>query len=128
MRSRIAEDFPDLTGLRLYALVLTLVFIGIGWYIILRPQQQRVKDQRTMQTNLAVGDQVVSAGGIHGTLTVVDDETVQMIIAPGVAITLARPAVVRVVSADADHGGAPGAVPLEDDPMPDEPTADGDLA
>lgn len=128
MRSKIAEDFPDLTGLRLYALVLTLVFIGIGWYIILRPQQQRVKDQRTMQTNLAVGDQVVSAGGIHGTLTVVDDETVQMVIAPGVAITLARPAVVRAVSADDDDGGAPGAVPLEDDPMPNDPTTDGDLA
>lgn len=112
----------------MYALVLTLLFIGIGWYIILRPQQQRLKDQRNMQTHLAVGDQVVSAGGIHGTLTVVDEETVQMVIAPGVAITLARPAVVRVESADNDDGGALGTVPLEDEDMPKGPTTDGDLA
>ena len=130
-RSRISEDFPHLTGFRLYALVLTLLFIGIGWYLILRPQQQRLREQREMQTSLAVGDRVVSAGGIHGTLTVVDQDTVQMVVAPGVAITLARPAVVRTIltegSDDAD-GGAPPAVPLEDDTMPDDPTTDGGLA
>lgn len=116
------------------ALVLTLLFIGIGWFIIVRPQQQRLKDQRNMQTHLAVGDRVVTAGGIHGTLTVVDVETVQMVVAPGVAITLARPAVVRALPTDDsdDDGGADGdappAVPLEDDTMPNDPTTDGDLA
>lgn len=110
------------------AILLTLLFIGIGWFLIVRPQQQRLKDQRTMQTHLAVGDVVVSAGGIHGTLTVVDEETVQMVVAPGVAITLARPAVVRSLSTvDADDDTAP-AVPLEDDTMPNDPTNDGGLA
>ena len=110
------------------AIVLTLLFIGIGWFLIVRPQQQRLKDQRTMQTNLAVGDVVVSAGGIHGTLTVVDDETVQMVVAPGVTITLARPAVVRAIPTDdVDDDTAP-AVPLEDDTMPNDPTIDGGLA
>ena len=78
-----------------------------------------------MQTNLAVGDRVVSAGGIHGTLTVVDEETVQMVVAPGVAITLARPAVVRAIPNDDADGGEPPAGPLEDDTMPDDPTIDG---
>lgn len=81
-----------------------------------------------MQINLAVGDHVVSAGGIHGTLTVVDDETVQMVVAPGVAITLARPAVVRAIPIDDAEGDPSPAVPLEDDTMFDDPTTDGGLA
>ena len=109
-------------------LVLTLLFIGIGWFLIVRPQQQRLKDQRTMQINLAVGDAVVSAGGIHGTLTVVGDETVQMLVAPGVTITLARPAVVRSIATEEAEGTTAPAVPLEDDTMPNDPTTDGGLA
>lgn len=110
----------------MYALVLTLVFIGIGWYIILRPQQKRLRDQRDMQATLAVGDRVVSAGGIHGTLSVVEEETVQMVVAPDMAITLARPAVVRVLPVD-DLDGSTNASPLEDDNMPEGPPLDGGL-
>lgn len=80
-----------------------------------------------MQASLAVGERVVSAGGIHGTLTVVDEETVQMVIAPGVPITLARPAVVRVIAGDEDDDGS-HAGPMEDDAMPDDPPVDGGLA
>lgn len=79
-----------------------------------------------MQTNLAVGDRVVSAGGIHGTLSVVEEDTVQMVIAPDVAITLARPAVVRVLPAD-ELDGSSHAGPLEDDTMPEDPSLDGGL-
>lgn len=112
----------------MYPLVLTLLFIGIGWFFILRPQQQRLREQRHMQTILAVGDQVVSAGGIHGTLTMVDEDTVQMEVASGVAITLARPAVVRVISVDENDDDGFHAGPLEDDTMPEDPPVGGGLA
>ena len=48
-----------------------------------------------MQESLAVGDEVVTAGGIFGTLTQVHDETVVLTVAPGVELTMARPAIHR---------------------------------
>ena len=79
------------------ALPFTLLFIGIGWFLIIRPQQQRAKAQRALVEALEAGDRVVSAGGIHGTLTAVGPETVALEVAPGVVLTVARPAIARRV-------------------------------
>ena len=54
---------------------------------------------------LAPGDQVITAGGIHGVLIEVTAETVRIEVAPQVVLTLARPAIARLV----------------DDPAPIEP-------
>ncbi|MEZ5178825.1 MAG: preprotein translocase subunit YajC [Acidimicrobiales bacterium] len=83
------------------ALLLTLVLVGIGWILILRPQQQRLKEQRAMVEALVPGDRVITAGGIHGVLTEVEPETVRIEVAPQVVLTLARPAIARRVDADA---------------------------
>jgi preprotein translocase subunit YajC len=83
------------------ALLLTLLLVGVGWFLILRPQQQRLKEQRAMVEALAPGDQVITAGGIHGTLTEVTPETVRIEVAPQVVLTLARPAIARLVEAAA---------------------------
>ena len=56
---------------------------------------------------LAPGDQVITAGGIHGVLTEVAPETVRIEVAPEVVLTLARPAIARLVDASA---------PIETDP------------
>ena len=50
---------------------------------------------------LAPGDRVITAGGIHGVLTEVAPETVRIEVAPQVVLTLARPAIARLVEADA---------------------------
>lgn len=112
------------------ALLLTLLLVGIGWFLILRPQQQRLKDQRALVEALAPGDQVITAGGIHGVLTEVAAETVRIQVAPQVVLTLARPAIARLVDADADadpttdpdpSSGAAGA--HAEDHVTDEPDA-----
>lgn len=81
-------------------LLLTFLFIGIGWFIIIRPQQERARAQRATVASLAVGDCVVSAGGIHGTVTELTTETVGLEVAPGVVLTLARPAIARRIDTD----------------------------
>ena len=87
--------FPTSTGRPLAQLLLALVFIAIGYFIILRPQQKRLRAQRIMVETLAVGDRVITAGGIHATITEVTEETVRVSVAPGVELTLARPAIAR---------------------------------
>ena len=84
------------------ALLLTLLLVGIGWFFLIRPQQQRLRDQRNLVQALKAGDRVITAGGIHGVLTDVADETVQIEVAPGVVITLARAAIARLATTEAE--------------------------
>ncbi|HEX2574809.1 MAG TPA: preprotein translocase subunit YajC [Aquihabitans sp.] len=82
--------------------VVTFLFIGIGWYLLIRPQQQRARAQQAFVAALQVGDRVISAGGIHGTITRLDDDTVGLQVAPGVELTLARAAVAKAADAPTD--------------------------
>lgn len=75
--------------------LLTILLIAIGWYFIVRPQQVRLREQREMVMSLKVGDRVITAGGFHGTLVEVHEETVVIRLAAGVEATLARPAISR---------------------------------
>ena len=88
-------------------LLLTLALIAIGWFLIIRPQQTRLKRQRLMVESLTLGDTVVTAGGIHGTVTKLSEDTVQVEVAAGVELTLARGAIGRRISeqlaVEADH-------------------------
>ena len=84
------------------ALLLTLLLVGIGWYFLIRPQQQRLRDQRNLVQALKAGDRVITAGGIHGLLTEVTEETVQIEVAPGVVLTLARAAIARLATTEAE--------------------------
>ena len=67
--------------------LLPLVLIaGVFYFLIMRPQQRRVKEQRTMSTNLKQGDRVVAAGGIVGTIRRVDETTISLQVADSVVI------------------------------------------
>ncbi|CAN5503737.1 preprotein translocase subunit YajC [soil metagenome] len=81
-------------------LLLTLLLIGIGWYFLIRPLRARQRDQAALVAVIEVGDQVITAGGIYGVLTDVQDETVQIEVAPGIELTLARPAISRRIEPD----------------------------
>ena len=61
---------------------------GVFYYLIMRPQQRRAKEQRAMTTALKQGDRVVAAGGIVGTIRRVDDTTISLQVADGVVIKI----------------------------------------
>lgn len=103
-------------------LLLTLPLIAIGWILIVRPQQERMREQQAMVAALRAGDRVITAGGIHGTLVEVAEETVEVQVAPGVVLTLARAAIARRIEdtmidlTDGDDTSEPGAGPAGEDP------------
>ena len=78
-------------------LMIALLF-GVMYFMMIRPQQKRRREAEQMQSALAPGDEVVTIGGLYGTVTDVDDETVLLEVAPGVRTRYARPAIARVVS------------------------------
>ena len=67
-----------------------LIFV-IMYFLILRPQQKRVKDHAEMVKNVRRGDTIVTSGGLVGKVTkVVDDDQVEMEISDGVRIRQMR--------------------------------------
>jgi len=77
---------------------LILVF-GIMYFLLIRPQQQKVKQHKAMVAALRRGDQVVTGGGVLGKVTKVrDDDDVEVEIAPGVNVRVVRSTIASVVS------------------------------
>ena len=68
------------------------------WFLIIRPQQQRVKEHQEMVKNVRRGDTVVTTGGIIGKVTKVPDDSpdIEVEIADGVRVKVARAMVSEV--------------------------------
>ena len=94
--------------------LLFLLPLILLWVLMIRPQQQRMRQTREMAASLAPGDEVVTAGGIYGTVTAADGEVLSVEIAPGVVVRVLRGAIAQRVSPppddDVDADGDAGTV------------------
>ena len=68
--------------------------LGIFYFIILLPMKRRQQKVQAFLTALKVDDKVVTSGGIYGTITRLNDQTIQLQIADRVRVELARNAIV----------------------------------
>jgi preprotein translocase subunit YajC len=79
-------------------LPLVLIFI-VFYFLLIRPQQKKQKDHRTMLDALRRGDRVVTGGGIVGTVSkVVSPEEVEVDIAQGVRVRVLRSTISSVLA------------------------------
>lgn len=76
-------------------LVVLLMLFAASWLLLIRPQQQRLRAQRALIESLEVGDRVVTAGGIIGTVVGLTARDVEVAVAPGVQLTFLRAAMSR---------------------------------
>ena len=90
-------------------LIFPLLLVGAVYFLMLRPQQQRVARQRQLVASLDVGDEVVTAGGIIGFVRRLDEERLWLEVAPGIEITLLRGAVAQRVIPPAADDNEPAA-------------------
>jgi preprotein translocase subunit YajC len=74
-----------------------LVMLVILYLLLIRPQRQQAKRHQEMLQNLQVGDEVITAGGIYGEVTGMDDERVQLEIDADVRIAVSRRAIASKV-------------------------------
>jgi len=73
----------------------------ILYYVMIRPQTKRQKEQQRLIAALKTGDRVVTAAGIHGMITNVKDTTVTLKVADNVKIEMEKSAVTAVAKAEA---------------------------
>lgn len=71
-------------------ILMLLAMFAIFYFLLIRPQQKRAKQHKEMIDALKAGDQVVTAGGIHGKVVSVQDKAVTLEIATGVRIKVNR--------------------------------------
>ena len=69
---------------------LILIFV-IFYFFLIRPQQKKVKDHKSMVENLKRGDKVVTSGGIVGTIErIIDREKVEVLISDNVKVEIVK--------------------------------------
>lgn len=74
-----------------------IAMFAVMWFFIIRPAQKRQKATATMQNNLKRGDQVITVGGMHGTIDALDDTTVFLTVADGTRLQFEKVAIGRVI-------------------------------
>ena len=75
-----------------------LIFV-IMYLLLIRPQQKKQQEHRELISRVKAGDRIMTTGGIHGTVTKVEEKTIMMEVAPGVEIEVARAAIGSILEA-----------------------------
>ena len=76
-----------------------LIFI-VFYFLLIRPQQKRAKDQRALLANLKEGDQVLTSGGIYGRITGIREDKITVEISDKVRVKVNRGHIAGVVKGD----------------------------
>ena len=80
-------------------LPIILIFV-VFYFLLIRPQQRRAKEHRNVLSNLKVGDQVLTSGGVYGRITGLRDDFVTVEISDKVRVKVSRGHIAGVVKAD----------------------------
>lgn len=79
-------------------LAFLFVVLALMWVFLIVPRQREARRQRAVMATLAIGDEVMSAGGIHGRITDLDDSIAMVEVAPGVSLKISRQAILSRLS------------------------------
>ena len=78
------------SGLGLIQFVPFILIIGIMWFLIIRPQQQKLKQHQALIGAVKKGDTVVTGGGLIGKVVKVMDDEAEIEIAPNVRVRVVK--------------------------------------
>jgi preprotein translocase subunit YajC len=86
--------------------LILLILLALVWFVLVLPSRRRRASHEAMQDSLELGDEIITAGGLHATISELGDEELRVEIAPGVLVTLDRRAVAAVArDVPADESG-----------------------
>jgi len=100
--------------------LILLVILGGVWLLFVVPARRRSRSHSAMQDSIELGDEIITAGGLHAHVREIGDDQLQVEIAPDVVVTLDRravAAVAREIEVEVEPDDA-------DDPDEDVPAAE----
>lgn len=87
----------------LSALIFPVLLVVIFYFMLIRPQKRRAAQHQSLIENLDVGDEIVTIGGLHGTIRSIGDDNLEVEVAPGTTLRFVKSAVARVVTEDLEE-------------------------
>ena len=78
--------------------LIIIILVGAVWLLLLVPARRRRAQHEAMQDSVEAGDEIITAGGLHGTVKEIDEGTARVEIAPNVVVTLDRRAIAAVAT------------------------------
>lgn len=92
----------------LTTLLLLLGMLAVFYFVAIRPQRKQQQEHEELVEALSVGDDVITFGGLHGTIVALDDETVDLEVTDDIVVRYQRQSVGQVVggeTVEASRGG-----------------------
>lgn len=93
-------------------LIFLALMVAVFYFLLIRPQQRRVKQHQQLVGSLNPGDEVLTVGGLYGSIVSLDESLVRLEVAPGTVIRCSRQAISRRVGPE--PAGVEEAPELED--------------
>ncbi len=81
-------------------LIIMVLMLGVMYVLMIRPQRQRQSQQQSMIDGAGVGDDVLTTGGIYGTISEVEGDDIVVEIANGVTVHMTRRGIAAVLPPD----------------------------
>ena len=88
--------------------LLIVIAFAFLYFVLIRPQKKRQVAAQRLLSSLEVGDEVVTSGGVYGTITELGDDDVKVRIAPEVEVRVARRAIGAIIPKDEPDPGDAG--------------------
>lgn len=97
-------------------LIIMVLMLGVMYVLMIRPQRQRQAQQQSMISDARVGDDVLTTGGIYGTISEVEGDDIVVEIASGVTVHMTRRGIAAVLPPedDEDEDDVEGELEVED--------------
>jgi preprotein translocase subunit YajC len=91
------------------AILIYLALLAVAFFLlIVRPQRRQLAARRALIESLVVGDEIITAGGIYGTIRRIEERTIDLEVADGIVLRLAREAVSARRARPGEGGDEPG--------------------
>ena len=86
--------------MRVEQLLPLVLLLAAFYFLLIRPQQRRTRQHQTVVQSVVVGDEIVTIGGIFGRVRAVEDRTVDLEVADGTVVKLAKQAIANKIEPD----------------------------
>ena len=77
--------------------IFIIVILIVMWFLLIRPQRRRQVESQHLLDSLAVGQEIVTAGGLYGTITALEEDEARLEVADGVEVRIAKRAIAGVL-------------------------------
>jgi preprotein translocase subunit YajC len=118
----LAQASDTSSGSGLVAFLPLILMGGVLYFIMIRPQKRQRQAQQALLNSLEVGDEVMTAGGIFGTIVDIDEDedVVTVEVAPGMNLRMIRAGISRKLVEDEEYDDDDDDAYEDEDSAPDE--------